>query len=60
MLAGIISAQAQTEKSDRRIDINALAKQYVKSNEDVTLKILSPDEVLITECNDGYTIEVPN
>ena len=58
LLAGIFSAQAQTEKGDRRIDINALAKQYVKSNEDVTLKILSPDQVLITECKDGYTIEV--
>ena len=54
MLAGALNIQAQTGKSD----INTLAKLYAKSNGKATLEIPSPEKVLITECDHGFTIEV--
>ena len=54
MLAGALNIQAQTGKSD----INTLAKLYAKSNGKATLEIPSPEKVLITECDYGFTIEV--
>lgn len=53
MLAGALAAQAQTEKSD----INTLAKQYVKSNDNASLEIVDPQWVMITECREGFVIE---
>ena len=54
MLAGALNIQAQTGKSD----INTLAKLYAKSNGKATLEIPSPEKVLITESDHGFTIEV--
>lgn len=53
MLAGAVSAQAQTEK----IDINTLAKQYAKSNSNASLEIINPQRVMIIECKEGLLIE---
>lgn len=53
MLAGAVSAQAQTEK----IDINTLAKQYAKSNSNASLEIIDPQRVMIIECKEGLLIE---
>ena len=53
MLAGAVSVQAQTEKSD----INTLAKQYAKSNGNASLEIVDPQRVVITECREGFVIE---
>lgn len=53
MLAGAVSVQAQTEKSD----INTLAKQYAKNNGNASLEIVDPQRVMITECKEGFVIE---
>ena len=53
MLAGAVSVQAQTEKSD----INTLARQYAKSNGNASLEIVDPQRVMITEFRGGFLIE---
>lgn len=58
MLAGALSAQAQTESSKGITDINALAKKYAKEKDSASICIENPGRISIEETADGYDIEV--
>ena len=55
VLAGAIVLQAQTTSET---DINKLAKQYAKNDNEAILEIPVPRRIFIKEDNDGYNIEV--
>ena len=51
-------AQTQTTSDSQNADINRRAKEYAKSKGTAEFEINKPQHILITECEQGYIIEI--